>query len=256
MGLTLFCQFIFSCQQRNEQDISKGKDVDSVEIQDQNTKQKYIDWPDPKSVDEFFKLYALEHDNHRVLLKTRSGEIEIELFSDTPLHRASFLFNISRGLYDKTIFYRVVPEFMIQGGNSDNDKTIQAREQAGAYYIQSETNSNQIHGRGADAMAMSYENNPEMKSTQYSFYIVIGQPFTEKGLAVTEDEYDMKVPQENRKTYITIDGAPHLDGKHTVFGKVVRGMEVVESTADEKRDSGDRPVDDEVVEYEVLKKTN
>ncbi|MEZ4722014.1 MAG: peptidylprolyl isomerase [Flavobacteriales bacterium] len=243
---------LIGCNSDRDEKSDNTEIVSEKSVAKPSIQEPKIQWPQPGKVKEFFTQYGQENQETKVKLKTRLGDIVIELFEDTPLHRANFIHHIKRGLYYKTIFYRVVPGFMIQGGNSDNDATLEKRENVGAYYIPSEVSPKHIHERGAVAMAMSYVNNPEMKSAQYSFYIVIGTPFTEKGLKATEDEYGMKVPQENREVYMTIGGSPHLDGKHTVFGRVLEGMDVVEAIAAEKRDSGDWPVNDVVIEYEIL----
>lgn len=209
-------------------------------------------WPEIGKVKSFFTKYGAENPETTVKLKTRLGDIVIRLYEDTPLHRANFIHHVKRGLYYKTIFYRVIPDFMIQGGNSDNDQTLEKREHVGAYYIPSEVSSKHIHRRGAVAMAMSYVNNPEMKSAQYSYYIVMGTPFTKEGLRAVEDEYNVKIPDSNREVYMTMGGTPHLDGKHTVFGEVIEGMDVVEAIANEERDSGDWPINDVVIDYEIL----
>lgn len=208
--------------------------------------------PQPGHIKQFFLDYGKAHPESLVQLSTRLGDIVIRLYEETPVHRANFLYNVNEELYHHTIFYRVVPDFMIQGGNSDHDQTLEKRTEAGAYYITNEVRPNLIHKRGAVAMAMSYEDNPDRKSAQYSFYIVIGKRLNDAGLDAVEEEYRIKIPPQAREVYKQIGGSPHLDGVHTVFGEVVEGMNVVEAIAAEKRDSGNWPINDVVIEYRVL----
>jgi peptidyl-prolyl cis-trans isomerase A (cyclophilin A) len=215
--------------------------------------QKPIEvWPKRGKIREYFTEYGKENKESKVKLKTRLGDIVIQLFADTPIHRANFIHHIKRGLYDRTIFYRVIPNFMIQGGNSDHDETVAKRKGVDSYYLPSEVKEHHIHERGALAMAMNYHNNPENKSSQYDFYIVIGSTFNDLELDATQDEYGYIFPHKSREIYNRIGGTPHLDGKHTVFGMVIEGMDVVEAIASVKRDSGDWPNTDVIIDYEIL----
>lgn len=249
--LVFSCALLSGCRENTPQK-QAPQTAEPATTETQKPEEPKEKWPELGKVTAFFTAYGKENPETRVKLKTRLGDITLRLFEDTPLHRANFIHHIKRGLYYKTIFYRVMPDFMIQGGNSDNDQTLEKRENVGAYYIPSEVSPAHIHERGAVAMAMSYVNNPEMKSAQYSFYIVIGAAFTESGLKAVENEYDITIPASSRKVYTTIGGTPHLDGKHTVFGEVLDGMDVVEAIAEQKRDSGDWPINDVVIEYEIL----
>lgn len=242
--------FLISCSGDNS-NRSTTKQKPQVKVKEKKVKPK-ISKPKPGKIKEFFLNYAEKNIENRVLLKTRLGDIELKLFEDTPIHRGNFIFNVKNQLYDKTIFYRVVPDFMIQGGNSDHDQTMEKRKGIGAYYIPSERSKGGIHQRGAVAMAMTYDDNPKEKSAQYSFYIVIGTKFSDLGLDAVEEEYGFKIPESSREVYRTIGGSPHLDNKHTVFGHVTKGMDVVEAITKEKRDSGDWPINDVVIDYEIL----
>lgn len=252
VSLAVVFLFIGCTPNGSDREIPAQKHSDTLRAPLPPQKDAEEPWPRTDNVREYFTEYGQQHPETLVKLSTRLGDIFIRLYEDTPLHRANFIHHIKRSLYDNTIFYRVVPGFMIQGGNSDNDECREKRKNIPAYYIPSEVGSGHIHKRGAVAMAMSYVNNPEMKSAQYSFYIVIGSTFTPAGLNAVESEYNIAIPDSLREVYMTVGGTPHLDGKHTVFGEVVKGMDVVEAIAMEERDSGDWPVNDVVITYTVL----
>ncbi len=242
---------ISSCGQGRPQAETKNAPVNRIESVEQNLKPKEV-WPRRGQIREYFTEYGAKNTEFKVKLKTRLGDIIIELYEDTPLHRANFIHHIKRGLYERTIFYRVIPNFMIQGGNSDNDETTLRRDGVESYYIPSELKPDYIHKRGAVAMAMNYHNNPENKSSQYDFYIVIGKTFNDAEMDATEAEYGNSHTERSKEVYRTIGGTPHLDGKHTVFGRVIEGIEIVEAIADVKKDSGDWPNTDVIINYEIL----
>ena len=209
-------------------------------------------WPKRGEIKEYFTEYGKANPETHVMLKTSFGNIELELFEDTPLHRANFIHHIKRGLYERTVFYRVAPDFVIQGGNSDHDKTNERRKKVDSYYIPNEVKPHHFHQRGALAAAMNYQNNPENNSSQYDWYIVIGKTFSADLLDATAKEYNMDIPDDHRSVYIEKGGAPHLDGKHTVFGRVISGMDVVEEISKVRRDGSDWPFNDIIIDYEIL----
>lgn len=114
-----------------------------------------------------------------VTIHTKLGDIKVILYDDTPKHKKSFIKMAKEGLYDSTIFHRVINDFMIQGGD------VGARpgfEKEGRRLIPSEFRPKHLNVRGALAAARAPDNvNPEKKSTT-QFYIVQGKKFTQKEL--------------------------------------------------------------------------
>jgi cyclophilin family peptidyl-prolyl cis-trans isomerase len=135
-------------------------------------------------------------------LHTSEGAIELELFpDDAPKTVDNFTRLAGEGFYDGLIFHRVIPDFMIQGG----DPTGTGSGGPG-YQFQDEINEHKVE-RGALAMANA---GPNTNGSQ--FFIV------------------------------TTDAAPWLDGKHTVFGQVIKGQDVADKISQVDRDSHDKPV--------------
>ena len=110
-----------------------------------------------------------------VTMRTTKGDVVLELFSDVPVHRANFLYKVYRGYYDPCEFTRVVPDFVVQGGNSEDERPQQLRFLIGKHTLMPEVLPHRIHTRGALAMSRSYSNNPDKRSSSYDFYIVTGR---------------------------------------------------------------------------------
>jgi peptidyl-prolyl cis-trans isomerase B (cyclophilin B) len=128
---------------------------------------------------------------------------------------------------------------MIQAGDPQS-KRAQAGSALGnsspGYTIPAEFRASLFHKKGALAAARTGDNvNPEKKSSGSQFYIVQGRKFTDTSLDSVETYrlQGRKLPEEHRTVYKTIGGVPHLDQNYTVFGEVVKGLEVVESIAAE-----------------------
>ena len=133
-------------------------------LTNQNVKQKLTD-------------FGIKNKEEKVLIRTEFGDIKIRLYKNTPLHRANFLLLAKRSFFDSTIFYRVIRNFMIQGGNSDKNNMLQKMAKIGLYRVPSEINSKNIHKRGALAMAVQeqYYKDPSkinLSSSPYNFYII------------------------------------------------------------------------------------
>jgi peptidyl-prolyl cis-trans isomerase B (cyclophilin B) len=142
------------------------------------------------------------------IIQTNHGPIHLELYpDDAPKTVDNFVKLVNDGFYDRVIFHRVIPDFMIQGG----DPTGTGSGGPG-YTFEDEFNDHKVE-RGALAMANA---GPNTNGSQ--FFIV------------------------------TTEAAPWLDGKHTVFGRVTDGMDVVDTIAELPRDARDKPHDDVVIE--------
>lgn len=203
----------------------------------------YLVYPplDENDAVAFLSEYGQATPGSKVLLSTNFGDIAVRLYDDTPLHRANFLYLIERDYYNPTTIVRVVPNFVIQGGNSDEREDRRKRSIIGSYTLPAEFKDHYIHKRGALAMSRSYIENPQKRSSAYDFYIVLGEPLSQASLHTTSLENKREYTQSQKKQYMTEGGAPHLDNEHTVFGEVIQGMEVVEKISRIDRDASDWP---------------
>lgn len=184
-----------------------------------------------------------------VLIETNYGSIVVRLSDSTPLHRDNFLKLVKVGFYDSVLFHRVIQNFMIQGGDPDSKRAkagVPLGNGGPSYRIPAEFRTTLFHQKGVIAAAR--DNNPEKESSGSQFYIVQGKRFTDAGLDSTETyRLKRKLPAEHREVYKTLGGAPHLDQNYTVFGMVVKGLEVVDTIAavpTSKSVDKDRPLED------------
>lgn len=193
----------------------------------------------------------------KVKISTKFGSIIIELFEDTPLHRANFIMLTKRNYFDSTLFYRVVDNFMIQGGNSDRDDITQKMKDIGFYTIPDEIKEDHYHIRGALAMAVSEQlDTPEAERNKYSspfnFYIVQNGPLGENYLKNVIKKYKLELSNKEKQLYKAKGGAPHLDGNYTVFGQVVSGFDVIDKIAALETDKNERPLEDITMSVEII----
>jgi len=199
-----------------------------------------------------------------VLLQTNMGDMVIRLSDSTPLHRDNFLKLVKVGFYDSILFHRVIKNFMIQSGDP-NSKTAVARTPLGNggpnYTIPAEFRTNLFHKKGVIAAARMGDNvNPQKASSGSQFYIVQGKIFDDAELESVEFSRmnGRKIPANRREVYKTIGGTPHLDDNYTVFGEVIKGLEVVDKIAAVPTSTGadrDRPLEDvRIIKVKLIKR--
>jgi cyclophilin family peptidyl-prolyl cis-trans isomerase len=193
-----------------------------------------------------------------VRISTPMGDMMIELFNETPLHRDNFLKLAETGFYDSTLFHRVIKDFMIQGGDPDSKNAapgVQLGMGGPDYTIPAEFLPELIHVKGAlSAARMGDHVNPQKESSGSQFYIVQGKVYTPEELDIAQQRLGKVFTAEQRTTYTTVGGTPHLDGGYTVFGRVVDGISVLDAIAQQETDRANRPITDIPMQVTVLKK--
>lgn len=122
----------------------------------------------------------------KVLIKTSAGNMIVELYDDTPKHKANFIKLVKESYYDGLLFHRVIQNFMIQGGDPDSKNAAPDKVLGNGgpgYEIDAEIRPNHFHRKGALAAARNSDDvNPEKKSSGSQFYIVQGKTFTAQEL--------------------------------------------------------------------------
>ncbi len=191
-----------------------------------------------------------------VTLQTTQGKIVVALSNETPIHRDNFLAQVRRGYYDGLLFHRIIASFMIQCGDSTS-RDVKASEFTNArgdnsYKLPAEIRFPQLfHHRGALAAARQGDQiNPERMSSPYEFYIVWGKYFGPREMQAEQDKVLARddstryftFPKEVIDAYEIDGGTPHLDNEYTVFGEVIKGLDVVGQIQATKTDSLDRPL--------------
>ena len=193
---------------------------------------------------------------YRATITTTQGNIELYLYDNTPKHRDNFVKLAKKHFYDSTLFHRVIPEFMIQGGDPDSKRSPKGAmlgEGDVGYRVPAEIKPENIHKRGV--LAAARDGNPEKASSGCQFYITVGKKYTNEQLDGIAKRTNQKYTAEQKELYKTIGGTPHLDGNYTVYGEVTKGMDVVDKIVSQKRNGSDRPDDDQrIIKLRVKKK--
>lgn len=185
----------------------------------------------------------------KIVLQTTAGDIKIILYDDTPKHKENFIKLIQQGYYDGLLFHRVISEFMIQAGDPNSRNAVPGKmlgDGGPGYTIPAEFSIQHFHKKGALAAArLGDAMNPKKESSGSQFYIVQGKVLTNPQLDfyVNSGKHSPFTP-EQRESYTTVGGVPHLDDAYTVFGEVIEGLDVVDKIAASQTDQRNRPVTD------------
>ena len=190
----------------------------------------------------FLTEWHVEHQGSWMEVETKFGTMTLEVFDDVPLHAANFRYKVERGYYWPSEFVRVVPEFVVQGGNSEDPRAQEMRWLIGKHTLPSEFDDRYRHVRGAVAMGRSYSGNPFKRSASYDFYIVVGRKVSAVELQQIEREKGFTYTEVQKQRYYAEGGTPHLDNEHTVFGRLVDGWEVLDQLSQVQTDESDWPL--------------
>jgi cyclophilin family peptidyl-prolyl cis-trans isomerase len=222
------------------------------------------------------------------IMQTDLGEVMILLYDDTPIHKKNFIENTKKGLYDGISFHRIISGFMVQTGDPLT-KDSPAETDTIDYSLKAEILEKYVHTEGKVGAARKPDDmNPDRLSSGSQFYIVTGKPVTYTELEATElalnnsrraaiyDEFqsfeqdpyaevdfetflaskgykdEQYYDQEKIRAYARRGGAPHLDFQYTIFGEVVKGMEIIKEI-EKIPTKGDQPLQTvKVKKMEVL----
>ncbi|WP_027124661.1 peptidylprolyl isomerase [Gelidibacter mesophilus] len=214
------CIMFLNCEDKQSRQNKNDSPKDSLTTETHHTEKepsvkkqrKFPKLTDQNAMD-FFLKYDKEHKENKVRITTDFGTIDILLYDETKFHRANFIFLTKQHYFDNTQFYRIVNNFVIQGGNSDDMSIAERRQEIGQYLLPPDTNRGYVHDRGAISMPSSEIDNAYKLASPYQFFIVQQQ-----------------------------GGAHHLDGSYTVFGRVTNGMDVVDEIAAQETDGSEWPL--------------
>ena len=209
--LLLFISCLQSKQKREEAENYPSKKKTLVNIKEETKKPIYLD---NKNAIPFLYEYGKNNPENKVRIITKYGEIDILLYNNTEYHRANFIYLTKINYFENSMFHRVVKDFIIQAGNSDNINISKKRKKIGRYLLPPDNNKGHNHKRGVISMPSSEIDNPHKMASPYEFFIVQQSP-----------------------------GAYHLDGNYTAFGEVISGMDIVDKINSQPTDKKEMPLE-------------
>ncbi len=213
----VFCACLTNCEDKQSRKKTDAKALDSLIVTSipkdtiRRTPERRYPLLTEKNAMEFFLQYEKLHKENKVRLVTDYGNIDILLFNQTKFHRANFIFLAKQGYFTDTQFYRVIENYIVQGGSTDDRDVMRKRKVIGKYLLPTDTKRGFKHDRGVISMPSSDIDNPHKLASPYEFFITL------------RDVYQ-------------------LDGDYTIFGKVIRGLDVADKIAKVETDDGDWPL--------------
>ena len=169
-------------------------------------------------------LMSCSKDQKVAVISTKFGDMVVEFFPDVaPKHVENFQILAEEGYYNGTTFHRVIPGFMIQGGDPNSKDLDRMNDGTG--------------GRAGKFFGIGRENDPESWTVPAEFN---NTPHQRGTLSMARSQ---NVDSGSSQFFICHDNAPFLDGQYTVFGQLISGIEVVDEIVNSERDPRDNPLD-------------
>ena len=169
-------------------------------------------------------LMSCSKDQKVAVISTKFGEMVVEFFPDVaPKHVENFQILAEEGYYNGTTFHRVIPGFMVQGGDPNSKDLDRMNDGTG--------------GRAGKFFGIGRENDPESWTVPAEFN---DTPHQRGTLSMARSQ---NIDSGSSQFFICHDNAPFLDGQYTVFGQLISGIEVVDQIVNSERDPRDNPID-------------
>lgn len=235
-----------ACQKKDEDKIKV--DENTSETQNSNHEEVKEEEKELKAetIAALPQLQEVKAGDKIAVLKTNMGTIKIKLFPEyAPKTVENFETHIKNGYYNGIIFHRVIDGFMIQGG--DPTGTGRGGESIWGEAFEDEFSNSMLNIRGALSMANA---GPNTNGSQ--FFIVQAKEVSPELIKMMEEAVSQGYSEAFIDAYSHLGGTPHLDGRHTVFGQVIEGMDVVDKIAAVERDEMDKPKTDVVIEEATI----
>ncbi|MEG0229499.1 MAG: peptidylprolyl isomerase [Oscillospiraceae bacterium] len=182
-------------------------------------------------------------------IKTNMGDFKVLLYGDkAPKTVENFITHSKNGYYNGIIFHRIIENFMIQGG--DPTGTGRGGESIWGKPFEDECCDCLRNFRGALSMANA---GPNTNGSQFFIVQADARDLDNKTMDMVNSRYGTNLSEEEKAKYVQFGGTPWLDGKHTVFGQVTEGMDIIDKIAAVKVDPfANKPYDDVVIETIII----